>query len=58
MNTAMNTNIISLISLSALGFLTSCTFVDTPAPSTRTTTTAEVTPTTYGSVKTTTTRNY
>lgn len=54
----MKLTIISLLGLTALSLFTSCTFVDTPAPSTRTTTTAEVTPTTYGSVETTTTRTY
>lgn len=54
----MKTTLISLLGLSALSLFTSCTFVDTPSPSTHTTTTAEVTPTTYGSTETTTTRTY
>lgn len=54
----MKSTAISLLALSALSLLTSCTFVDTPAPSTRTTTTSEVAPTVYGSTKTTTTRTY
>jgi len=49
---------ISIFSLSALSLLTSCTFVDTPAASTHTTTTAEAAPTTYGTVQTRTTRTY
>jgi len=56
--TIMKSTTISLLALSALSLLTSCTFVDTPVPSTRTTTTAEVTPTVYGSTETTTTRTY
>lgn len=54
----MKTTIISLLGLSAISLFTSCTFVDTPEPSTHTTTAASVTPTTYGSVETTTTRTY
>lgn len=54
----MKSTIISLIGLSTLSLLTSCTFVDTPAPSTHTTTTSEVAPTVYGSTETTTTRTY
>jgi hypothetical protein len=54
------TSIISILSLSSFGFLSSCTFVDNPNPSgyTTRTTTAEVAPTTYGTVETKTTRSY
>jgi hypothetical protein len=57
----MKSTIVSILSLTALSLLTNCTFVDTPEPSTnttRTTTTAEVTPTVYGTVETKTTRSY
>lgn len=54
----MKSTVTSLLCLSALSLITGCTFVATPEPSTHTTTTAEVTPTTYGSVETTTTRTY
>jgi hypothetical protein len=50
--------IISLLGLSALGHLASCTFVDTQKPTTYTTKTSEATPTVYGSTETITTRTY
>lgn len=56
--TTMKSIALSLLVLSAFGLLTSCTFVDTPASSTHTTTTSKVAPTAYGSSETTTTRNY
>lgn len=56
--TTMKSTTISLLALSALSLLTSCTFVDTPASSTHTTTTSDVAPTVYGSTETTTTRTY
>jgi hypothetical protein len=56
----MKTIIVNLLGLSALSFLTSCTVVESPEPTTHVTrtTTAEVTPTTYGTVETKTTRTY
>jgi hypothetical protein len=56
----MKTTIVSLLSLSAFSLLSSCTFVDQPEPATHTTrtTTSEVSPTTYGTVETKTTRSY
>lgn len=56
----MKSTIISLISLSTLSLLSSCTFVDRPEAATYSTrtTTAEVTPTVYGTVETKTTRTY
>jgi len=58
----MKSTIVSILSLAVLSLLTNCTFVDTPEPSTNTsrttTTTAEVTPTVYGTVETKTTRSY
>lgn len=56
----MKTTIISLFGLTALSLLSSCTFVDTPERSAYTTrtTTAEVSPTVYGTVETKTTRSY
>ena len=56
----MKTIIVSLIGLGALSFLTNCTLVESREPSTHTTrtTTSEVTPTTYGTVETKTTRSY
>lgn len=54
----MKSTISSLLALGALSLLTSCTFVDTPASSTHTTTTSDVAPTVYGSTETTTTRTY
>ena len=51
---------ISLFSLAALSLLPSCTVVESREPATHTTrtTTAEVTPATYGTVETKTTRSY
>jgi len=54
----MKQTIISLFGLAVLCLFTSCTFVDTPPPSSHTTTTSEVAPTIYGSTETTTTRTY
>jgi hypothetical protein len=54
----MKSTIISLLGLSALSLLPSCTFVDAPGRSTHTTTTSEVAPTVYGTSQTTTTRRY
>jgi hypothetical protein len=54
----MKTIIISLLGLAALIFLPACTVVESREPSTHTTTTAEVTPATYGTVETRTTRRY
>jgi multidrug efflux pump subunit AcrA (membrane-fusion protein) len=56
----MKNQIISLLGLAALILLSGCTFVETPEPTTHTTrtTTAEVTPTVYGTVETKTTQTY
>jgi hypothetical protein len=56
----MKSTIISLFCLCTLGLLSSCTFVENRDPSMHTTrtTTAEVTPATYGTVETKTTRTY
>ncbi|MES2981075.1 MAG: hypothetical protein V4727_02085 [Verrucomicrobiota bacterium] len=55
----MKTSIL-ILSLSALGLLSSCTYVAPRSPATHssTTTTSEVSPTTYGTVQTKTTRTY
>jgi hypothetical protein len=56
----MKSIIVSILSLGSLSILSSCTFVDNPNPSgyTTRTTTADVAPTTYGTVETKTTRSY
>lgn len=56
----MKSTIVSLLILSPLSLITSCTVVETPEAShhTTSTTTAEVTPTVYGTVQTKTTRSY
>ena len=52
--------ILSILSLSVFALLPSCTFVESRPPNTQTTrtTTAEVSPTPYGTVETKTTRTY
>jgi hypothetical protein len=56
----MKSIIISLLSIASLGLLPSCTTVESrpPAVQSSTTTTSEVSPTTYGTVQTKTTRTY
>ncbi len=56
----MKTIIVSFLSLAALAFSTSCTFVENKQPATHTTrtTTSEIAPTVYGTTETKTTRTY
>lgn len=54
----MKTIIVSILGLAALSFSTACTTVESREPSTHTTTTSQVTPATYGTVETRTTRRY
>lgn len=50
--------LLALSTFGAISLLTSCTFVDTPASTSHTTTTSGVAPTAHGSTQTTTTRSY
>jgi hypothetical protein len=50
--------IASILGLAGFGLLSSCTFVGSRPPATQTTTTAEIIPSTYGTVETKTTRTY
>lgn len=56
----MKSTIISLLGLAATSLLSSCTFVEDrdPAVHSTRTTTSEVSPSTYGTVETRTTRSY
>lgn len=54
----MRSIIASLLGLGALSTLSSCTVVQSRPPATHTTTTAEVSPTVYGTVETKTIRTY
>lgn len=52
--------VVTILSIAALGLLPSCTFVESRQPATQssTTTTSDLSPTTYGTVQTKTTRTY
>ncbi len=56
----MKSIIVSFLSLAALAFSPSCTFVESKQPTTHTTrtTTSEIAPTVYGTTETKTTRTY
>jgi len=54
----MKTILVSIFGLAALSLLPACTTVESREPSTHTTTTSAVTPATYGTVETKTTRSY
>ena len=58
--TNMKSIIVTILGIAALGLLPSCTFVESRQPATHssTTTTSDLSPTTYGTVQTKTTRTY